>query len=353
MGVLKIENSVQNCFTDKDVTVFSDLTSVVSEIIWKFTKKEKEIESFIGKMVDIMSYDWSLEKKLEGIVDLFQDISKAAGVSIWIVEEGRLKCKSVTGHYKEMKNKEYDLDFDQDSCGKVGLTAWIAKTGESLYLDSNEKIFKHPNHLGKFDDINYKKNSGKKVESFIGCPLRYGNETFGVIKADKNSDQDEKHFSYDDAELFCHLSFIVSILIKIDKKDSIYKKYLGNLETHEKSIFELFSIADECYGINDPDRILWNAAVGMTHKDGVAFNRCMIFDYKEEEGKIKLNGRAGLGPRNKKDGEKIRENFNRGERIPSIEDCKKDFKNAAEKYPLQNYLKGESIVLSGDPSSVG
>jgi signal transduction histidine kinase len=82
---------------------------------------------------------------------------------------------------------------------RVGLTAWIAITGQSFLARDNEELREHPHWRGQYDTEHYPEGSGKKCFSFLGLPLRVGNEVLGVLKVE-NKNIGGKYVPFDERE---------------------------------------------------------------------------------------------------------------------------------------------------------
>jgi hypothetical protein len=70
---------------------------------------------------------------------------------------------------------------------RVGLTAWIAATGESFHASNNQELRNHPHHRGEFDKWNFPVASGTQCGAFQGVPLRLGGSIIGVLKVENQS----------------------------------------------------------------------------------------------------------------------------------------------------------------------
>lgn len=70
---------------------------------------------------------------------------------------------------------------------QVGLTAWIAATGESVYAPNFAEMQKHPHHRGAYDPVNFQE--GTECGAFLGIPLQTGGTTIGVVKVENTSPQ--------------------------------------------------------------------------------------------------------------------------------------------------------------------
>ncbi|MCX6880484.1 MAG: GAF domain-containing protein [Verrucomicrobia bacterium] len=79
---------------------------------------------------------------------------------------------------------------------RVGITAWIAATGLSLYAEDKKELRRHHHHKGGHDKYNYKR--GEKMGAFYGVPLRVGGMITGVLKVEntvRKNEIDRRKFS--------------------------------------------------------------------------------------------------------------------------------------------------------------
>lgn len=68
-----------------------------------------------------------------------------------------------------------------------GLTAYIARTGETVYAKSNEEVKNHPAHAGMYDTQNTDDGEEKlQCAAFLGIPLQIGVDTIGVVKLENS-----------------------------------------------------------------------------------------------------------------------------------------------------------------------
>jgi signal transduction histidine kinase len=96
------------------------------------------------------------------------------------------------GYVKQLEGKaEYRLiprdqliEHPKRDEDRVGLTAWIAITGEPFIAGNNKQLRAHPHWKGQYDPEHYPAGSGRQCESFLGLPLRIGDQVLGVLKVE-------------------------------------------------------------------------------------------------------------------------------------------------------------------------
>jgi GAF domain-containing protein len=97
-------------------------------------------------------------------------------------------------------NRSYPL-YNLDEIEKhrpIGLTAWIAVTGQPAEARNFPELSQHPHHRGQFDEWNFPKDEGTICGAFLGGPLRVGGTVTGVLKVENRSKiglPDPRHFS--------------------------------------------------------------------------------------------------------------------------------------------------------------
>ncbi len=284
IGVLKIENTIDRkptrTFSEDEINEFKVIADIASSAIYKFQHQFSRINTSIEQLSKALVQDkGTLHDRLRLIVQTFKEISHADGASIWLKYGDRLVCESGVGHYEGMEGQaEYDLSCEIDTAEQVGLTAWIAVTGEPLNIKSNAELTSHPQHKGTFDTKNYPKPKSKKCESFIGAPLRIGKHIIGVMKADNripDSDHEECFFTEEEAQIFSYLSLITAIVVQNVRN-------FDKSRVYERKLLNLYKISAECGSIEDVKTILWLLLVGLTSVEGIGFRRAILFDYYED-----------------------------------------------------------------------
>ncbi len=356
IGVLKIENTLEQKvtqkFSEKDVQDFELLADIVSKAIINFQNQTKKIDNSINLILSNSlksSQPGNLNERLRQIATTFKEISNAVGVSIWLKEGSRLMCKGAVGkNYKDLEGKYYDLSIDINKVKKIGLTPWIAKSGETLNIKSHNELVSHPHYQGTFDNILYP-DGQTKCESFIGAPLKTGNKIIGIIKADSRI-ADEKHpenyFTTEEAQIFSYLSIITSIIVEKEQE-------FERTNSHDRQLIALYQLGTECYELDELEDIFWYLLVGLTHGEGIGYNRANLFKFIDEKKEPSLIGLLGLGPRNQNEGKLIHRHFDSGN-TPTLGDSKSIFiksnpsrfkKNHPSK-KLQNFIEKQKIILS-------
>jgi signal transduction histidine kinase/transcriptional regulator with GAF, ATPase, and Fis domain len=354
IGVLKMENTLDHenpkIFTDEDIQDFQFLTDIISEAITNFNNQSVKIDTSINTILSNAlksTKSGNLTERLREIAATFKAISNAVGVSIWLIEGSRLVCKGAVGdNYKKLEEKFYDLlsiDIHKDK--NIGLTPWIAKSGEILNIKTHQEIVSHPQYKGTYDNVLYPYGQGR-CESFIGAPLKTGDNIIGVIKADSrvaDKQHPDNYFTTEEAQIFSYLSIITSIIVESEQE-------FQRTDNHNRQLVELYKLGTECYELNSSEAIFWYLLVGLTHGEGIGFNRANLFKL-DDKSQIYLTGLIGLGPKNKVEGSLIHQRFDKGDKL-TIDECKGLFldRNAPPPSILQTFIEDKRIHLSNQCS---
>ncbi len=350
IGVLKVENTIDRepavKFSPQEAEILSMIADIATPAILKFQYRSSKIKESTNRLSKVLKgTEEPLEIKLREIVSVFKDITKADGASIWLKEGSRLVCRSGVGHYEKLEGKaSYDLTFDVQEAKKVGLTAWIAKSGEFINIKSNKELIFHPQHRGTYDKTNYPDK--EKCESFIGAPLKFGDNIIGVIKADNripDEDRPESFFTDEEAQVFSYLTAITATVVQ-NHQD------FEKARTHDKQLINLYDIGTEYLNIDQPTVISELLLLGLTHGDGAGFNRAMLFEYDERESC--LTGKMAVGQRSYKEGISKQKQFYY-ENAPSLNECINKIKTKGKRLDspkLQAFVESQKIKLSVDCS---
>ena len=350
IGVIKLENilseELNRKFSDKDIQDFELIADIVSEAITNFENQIIKIDESINTILSNAlksSHPGNLTERLREIAATFKEISHAVGVSIWLVEGSRLVCKGAVGsNYKELEEKSYDFSIDANNAEHIGLTLWIAKSGETINIKTHQELKSHPQYKGTYDNVLYP-DGETKCESFIGAPLKIGNKTIGVIKADSRI-ADEKHpenfFTTEEAQIFSYLSIITSIIVTSEQE-------FERANSHDRQLVALYKIGTECYELDNPKSIFWHLLVGLTHGEGLGYNRANLFKFIDDKKEPSLIGFLGLGPRDKVEGQLTQIHFDLGN-TPLLDESKffLEKRNSHPSLKLQTFIEEQKILLS-------
>ena len=353
LGVLKLEKIIvdnqQNIFTDQNVKDIELLVEIVSKSIQNFKNQSSKIGNSIHKILSKVlknSTTDNLSGKLQEITQTFREVSRNANnVSIWLKEDSKLVCKSAVGYSKELIGKSYKLPQHQKAIQnikqgkeKIGLTPWIFISEKIINIKSHKELINHPQYKGTFNHILYPDNQDKSQDfsqSFIGVPLRVGDKMIGVIQAD--SSYAGNFFTSEEEQIFTHLSGITAILIERDREFKLTQR-------RDTQLISLYELGTECYELETAEEILWYLLVGLTHMDGIGYNRAILFKLIDNNFSFNINGLLGLGPRDKNEGKRIKEHFESHK--PLLKDSKRFVKENHPTSELQLFIEKQSISIN-------
>jgi signal transduction histidine kinase/transcriptional regulator with GAF, ATPase, and Fis domain len=347
IGVLRVENTLDRenqTFSEKDIEDFQLLADIASEAIINFKNQAAKINTSINKILS-NSLDsgnpGNLHERLQKIATTFKEISNAVGVSIWLKEGSKLVCKAAVGdNYQDLAQQSYDLQIDPNK-EKVGLTPWIAYSGDSINMKTHQEIISHLQYKGTYDNVLYP-GGHERCESFIGAPLKIGNRIIGVIKADTrvaDKNHPESYFTTEESQIFSYLSIIVSIIVESEQE-------FERTNALNRQLITLYRLGTECYELENSKAIFWYLLVGLTHYDGIGFNRANLFEFTDNKSKPFLTGLIGLGPRDKSEGISIQKRLDSGDKL-TLDQCKILFskENDVPSSVLQTFISNKRINL--------
>jgi predicted ATP-binding protein involved in virulence len=178
--------------------------------------KEKTNIAISSWALDVISEALAFEEELDNFLDIVVDVISAASLAdscaIFIIDEASNTLTQRAGNGNQELKKgirayilpTYSIDETailaegkSDSDKRIGLTPYIAKTGNSYYAENFEILKSHPFHKGKFDKENYIENESQ-CGAWFGVPLKVGSQTTGVLKIEnesKISEKDNRAFS--------------------------------------------------------------------------------------------------------------------------------------------------------------
>ncbi|HEY73105.1 MAG: hypothetical protein B6I35_07235 [Anaerolineaceae bacterium 4572_32.2] len=234
VGVLKVENKkVGDSYvplTDQDRLVFEVLARSIAIAIGQIRKqrvqREQAVTDAMYRVSEALAGRLETEPLLQEIVKVGKEIFNAEACVIFLVDPAdpdRLVETKGEGYVKHLEGiAEYHLippdaliEQPEQPEDRVGLTAWIAITGQPFLARNNAELRDHPHWRGRYDPEHYQAGSGKQCNSFLGLPLRVGDEILGVLKVENKQDAGEYvPFDERDQQLFQLLANSAAITIR-------------------------------------------------------------------------------------------------------------------------------------------
>jgi signal transduction histidine kinase len=223
IGVLKVEGKREGgkyrSFSETDTNLFNILSAYITLAIsgaWRVEEIRRQREQLqtttdaLHKVVASLSEELPMQYLLDEIVATTAEVLSAEACVLFLVDpadSSRLIETAGKGYAEHLIGKaEYKLvpkrklvEQPERYEDRVGLTAWIAITGQPFLARDNDELRKHPHWRGQYDKEHYPEGSGKKCESFLGLPLRVGNEVLGVLKVE-NKNIGGRYVPFDERE---------------------------------------------------------------------------------------------------------------------------------------------------------
>jgi GAF domain-containing protein len=175
-----LEMAAEGCGTDTaDAALDRAVTAWAREAIAEAAASEVEMDSFLAFVSQIVAA-----------------AMRADACGIYLIDEIDPARRTLTqragcGSQEPLQGiRSYPFPTPEQiksQTKKVGLTAWIAATGESFHAANNQELRSHPHHRGEFDKWNFPAISGTQCGAFLGVPLRIGGRIIGVLKVENQS----------------------------------------------------------------------------------------------------------------------------------------------------------------------
>jgi GAF domain-containing protein len=204
-GVLKVENvaetggGAERDFSDEDRrrlnTLAQEVAMAVERLRLQSNTRYLVIEEAMPTILEITRGELNVDNLVKRVVEATARLFQARACALFLKEGSELIQSAAVGWATLGPPRRYKLvPLDQIKKSptreeRVGLTVWIAVTGELFTAKSNLELFAHPHHRGTFDPYNFK--DGQRCESFMGIPLmvsgqggRAGQELVGVLKVE-------------------------------------------------------------------------------------------------------------------------------------------------------------------------
>ncbi len=365
IGVLKLENIEVSAehpeayFTPQDVSIVEAYAAVVTVALVKarMCAKSNRIEAGLLEVSRILLAEYGEKPTLEQIVQLTANIMSAEACSLWIRSGLELRLQAAYGYsyYNSIKVPPYQLPSKADGITvsvakgfteKLGLTVYVAQSGKTLNLQSADEIYNHPEGWGKQAKFMWaNKAQDKPCYSLIEIPL-IDDETKdlkGIFKIENKQPtlfQLESFFTKEDEQLLTILGNSINLsLISSERIERLRR--LGGLVGDVRVLDNL-------------DEALFFILTGLTHRDGLQYDRAMIYLVEdktvEEKKPTRLICQFAIGEIEKPDWEE--DILRRGDEPPlDLDSQVKDFRNNQAKIldnPMMSRWKDHQIEIA-DP----
>lgn len=297
IGVLKLENirpsegHPARHFTEADVSVVKAYGAVIAVALEKAQMHADSIRIGQGLLEISQSLLASLgaAPNLENIVRQTATVISAEACSIWRRRGLNLFLEAAWGYPGVTDGAPYHLDTppgeDDERFRGVGLTVYVGSTHKPLNLKTDAEVRNHPAWRGANDGTMWSKPHGQACYSLVAIPL-VDDETKdlkGVFKIENKKPtifQLESYFSLADQHLLETLGNSICLsLIVAERFERLARleRLVGDIRVLE--------------GLN---RALFFILTGLTHGDGLQYNRALMF-LKETPGSNSLVCRYAIG----------------------------------------------------------
>jgi GAF domain-containing protein/AAA+ ATPase superfamily predicted ATPase len=165
--------------TAHDRSVDSAITAWARDVITEVSISEGDLDGFLSLVVTVVAAAMHADSCGIFLTDPRKNtLTQRAGT-------GSQKQRLIIRSYK-LPKKEDILEQPSTYDERVGLTAWIAATGESFCARNFKELHDHPHHRGEFDPQNFV--VGQQIcGAFLGVPLQVAGEIHGTLKVENIS----------------------------------------------------------------------------------------------------------------------------------------------------------------------
>lgn len=294
IGVLKLENLEKSndhpeaFFTTQDVAVVEAYAAMIAVALEKAQMRADSMRIAAG-LLDVsrsLLAEMGEPPRLEQIVQQTANVISAEACSLWLRSGLQLRLAAAHGYEDSTEIPPYQLEqhvgvsnqvtagSGTDESGEharyrgVGLTVYVAQAGTSLNLTTADEIRNHFAWRGANDERMWAKPRGAACYSLVAIPL-VDNETQdlrGVFKIENKKPtlfELESFFTREDEQLLTILGNSISFSLIIAERFDRLRR--------------LERLVGDVRILSDLDEALFFILTGLTHRDGLQYNRAMVF----------------------------------------------------------------------------
>lgn len=290
IGVLKLENITaslehpEGYFTKRDVEEVEAYAAVLAVALEKAQMRADSIRIGAG-LLDVsrnLLAELGESPNFDEIVKQTANAISAEACSLWLRSGMQLRLRAAYGcRCAKEEVPPYSLqtanqpptdgvaDDQQAARFKgVGLTVYVGQSGMPLNLRTAEEVRRHFAWKGANDQLMWRKEHGNACYSLVAIPLidKEINDLKGVFKIENKLPtlfQLQSYFTKDDQQLLTTLGNSISLSLVIYERI----ERLRRLERLVGDVRFLYDIDEAMYFI----------LTGLTHRDGLQYNRAMLF----------------------------------------------------------------------------
>ena len=373
IGVLKLENVRQAdehpeaYFNERDVQIVQGYAAVIAVALEKAQMRADSIRIGAG----LLEVTGGLLARLGQPPDLKQIVQQTANVisaeacSLWLRSGLQLQLKAAHGYPGQVEQvPAYPLEPEAEVDGgarpptadlsagertrykRIGLTVYVARTGKSLNLRTADEVRTHFAWQGANDERMWNKPQGEACYSLVAIPLidTDTQDLLGVFKIENKKPtlfQLQSYFTKEDEQLLTTLGNSISFSLIISHR----VERLSRLE----------KLVGDVRVFNGLDEALFFILTGLTHRDGLRYNRAMAFLVDESDKlKPKLVCRSVIGQIAPRDWQAEMDRTKAEEPL-NLDELFRQFRENKEKFldnPMMRWWKDCEISLADGASDV-
>jgi len=183
--------------TSQTRSVEAAITAWARDVIAEASITESDMDGFLSIVVNVAAAAMRADSCGIYITDQSKyknTLTQRAGIGS---QQPRLVIRSYF-----LPRKEQIIKNPRTRDEKVGLTAWIAATGQPFYARNMKELSAHPHHRGAYDEKNFDTDK-TECGAFLGVPLQVAGNIVGTLKVEniaKKGDPDNREFVPDTRE---------------------------------------------------------------------------------------------------------------------------------------------------------
>ncbi len=155
--------------------VDSAITVWARDVIAEASNTESDMDGFLSIVVNVAAAAMRADSCGVYITDPSKNtLTQRAGIGS---ESPRFVIRSYF-----LPSADQIIQYPTNLHEKIGITAWIAATGKSVYAKTMRELSAHPHHLGHYDEKNFA--SSTECGAFLGVPLQVAGNIVGTLKVE-------------------------------------------------------------------------------------------------------------------------------------------------------------------------
>ena len=215
IGVIKLAGRTsQKPFTDQDLLIAEIMANLIATVIQNRLQSNArllELNTNLQTLSAAMMGGLEMSALVQRIVDTIAEVVGADAASLYLIEPGTdiLTIRAATGYQSGLVTRGASYTVQGE-----GLTAWIAREGQSFKADNVDELRKHPNWADKYKE--------QQPNAFLGIPLKAitqqgREEVIGVLKVQDvrpSPHHPESYFTQQDTILVEMMGNVITTVIQ-------------------------------------------------------------------------------------------------------------------------------------------